>query len=1495
MSDSKSPLIQRAVRLVEYLEKLAHLGTTLIRKFDQYEYVLWLDNIPREPSCCSIHWDNSSDQAPEHWILIEQPPEPKPPKVPDVCQAWVDQRTLRDVNVGVRLLERILEPESSRNVIDEHDESSATQPRELLLSDFPDVSLKWEAYKSGPWAEWAETYKRWRAIHDVYSSLFEMHKAQQRLGEEYELVIGQGLLSWVTPTGQVTRRHLVVGRCELEFEPSKSRFTVSPNEAGVGLDFELDMLDPVSQPQGLESAAREKLKKAEDDLWDREVTDDVLKTAASSLTDRGEYYPGEMRPHETLSDKPCVSFAPALILRKRTQRGLLKVLHDMKEQISNSETLPPEFHRLCEGDRRHARQLYPGEAGGQHTEISCLHFPLPTNEEQRQIVHVLTSQDSVLVQGPPGTGKSHTIANLICHFLATDQRILVTAQTPRALEVLHRKLPDELKPLCVSLLGTGTKERNALEQSVRGILERFNGWSRESNRKISTRLQQEVLKLKEDAASISAKILNVREHETRSQSIVDGAYSGTPGRIAERLSAERTKFCWFEDHLQKPCPEETALHVKKFVTLLRAYPKKLIDELDLKLPSSDYLPDIEQFQIAIDRERELQGELSETVALLDTPHTKMLQKLSQEVLEQLELKLSILLRRVGELRARRISWIDNAITDILGNRAGAWRELFDRSVDVLQKRRLLENARLADETNVTTAGRNERKIEADAVRLLEHLKKGGSLGWGPFRPRLVREVKYLLSDVRIDGTCCNSVESLETLITHLGTVRDIEAFYRLWEDHIPQPAKAYSIRIKQLHDGAVQLKDCLELKKAQKEVADCLAGIKCIDGEQLSDIAFQTDLFQACSRLLKQREFENLNKRIQTWSACVANGKGAPIHLVAERIKQSISERNIASYSDAQAELAMLQTKVDELRELRELKSQLSAKIPRLVKRIEETPDDSVWDERLGQLDSAWNWSVASRWLEEFNVQNEDSLKRELVRLEEEIEEKESALAGSLAWGHCFNPKRLNADHLSHLKAWQQAMRRGGKFTGKHAAKHLRDAQYSLERCKNAIPAWIMPLYRVYEIVTAHPEAFDVIIIDEASQCGSDALPLLYLGKKVVVVGDDKQISPEGGFIDGDAVQALMQQYLSDFDHRASFGPSTSFFDHTDIRVGHRVSLREHFRCMPEIIRFSNDLCYQASPLIPLRQYPPDRLSPLERRYVEGGFREGSGQNVINRPEADKIVEQIMECCVDSRYQRTDGNGVVKKLTMGVIALQGKAQARLIERLLFDLLGAEEMEERRIVCGEPYSFQGDERDVMFLSLVAAPNVRIGPLTKPADERRFNVAASRARDQMWLFHSATSDDLSPSCYRRRLLEYFLNPASAVNSTLNDIDELHAAALRANRSIEKPPRPFDSWFEVDVALRIANKGFRVVPQYPIGEKKIDLMIEGARSCLAVECHGDAWHGPDRFMEDAYRQRTLERQGWSFWIVRDSSFYADPEKAMESLWAELKTLGIEPAGCG
>jgi very-short-patch-repair endonuclease len=114
---------------------------------------------------------------------------------------------------------------------------------------------------------------------------------------------------------------------------------------------------------------------------------------------------------------------------------------------------------------------------------------------------------------------------------------------------------------------------------------------------------------------------------------------------------------------------------------------------------------------------------------------------------------------------------------------------------------------------------------------------------------------------------------------------------------------------------------------------------------------------------------------------------------------------------------------------------------------------------------------------------------------------------------------------------------------------------------------------------------------------------------------------------------------------------------------------------------------------------------------------------------------------------------------------------------------------------------------------------------------------------------------------------------------------------DRDRVKPPFPFDSWFEIDVFLKIAERGYRVIPQFEIAGYRIDLVIEGMEGRLAVECDGDTWHGAERFQEDMARQRMLERSGWTFWRVRGGTFYRDPDTALKKLWSTLDQLRIYP----
>jgi very-short-patch-repair endonuclease len=602
-------------------------------------------------------------------------------------------------------------------------------------------------------------------------------------------------------------------------------------------------------------------------------------------------------------------------------------------------------------------------------------------------------------------------------------------------------------------------------------------------------------------------------------------------------------------------------------------------------------------------------------------------------------------------------------------------------------------------------------------------------------------------------------------------------------------------------------------------------------------------------------------------------------HPVTNDFLIAIRDRDAEQYGQCVDKIQVIMKQRKNLQRLDEYLSKVRRWLPRFTESLKFTCNEPHWNERIQHIRETWHWAQARCWIEDY-LRQEDApaLASRVKQIEVEINHTIAILASLHAWSFCFS--RLKDDHRRHMEAWQQSMRRLGKGTGKQAFRHRHDAQDHLNGCREAVPAWVMPLHRVWDTVHPAPGIFDVIIVDEASQCGMEALPLFYLGKKVLIVGDDKQISPDAVGLLRESVDRLKKDYLYDFEFHSSFDIESSLFDHGKLRYGtRRITLREHFRCMPEIINFSNDLCYRDTPLIPLRQFGPNRLPPLEHVFVNGGYREGSNNKVINRTEADAIVARIVEMCNDNRFQDK---------TMGVVVLQGEAQATLIENQLLAQLGAEEIEHRRLTCGNPYSFQGDQRDIMFLSLVAASNGNIGTLTKPADERRFNVAASRARDMMILYHSVNRDDLSETCLRRRLLEFFENTQPKQIAGISR-PELERLSTQSNRTIIHPPSHFDSWFEVDVALELLRRNLFVHAQYEVSGKRIDLVVEGGQSRLAVECDGDHWHGADRYEADMHRQRQLERCGWEFYRVRESAFYADKERAMKGLLQALEKRGI------
>ena len=305
---------------------------------------------------------------------------------------------------------------------------------------------------------------------------------------------------------------------------------------------------------------------------------------------------------------------------------------------------------------------------------------------------------------------------------------------------------------------------------------------------------------------------------------------------------------------------------------------------------------------------------------------------------------------------------------------------------------------------------------------------------------------------------------------------------------------------------------------------------------------------------------------------------------VRQNLLSALTARDVQAYQDSFSQALRNQEIEKRMQQLDSSMSQLRRNAPLLAKLLASTVIETSWDLRAEQFASTWNWARAKAWLERLcDPETERQLQLQLDSAQRRIRNCLKGIAAEKAWSYCFD--RMTERERQHLVAWSKAVRSIGKGTGKYAPIHRRNAREHLNECRSAIPGWVMPLYRVAETIKPGKDLFDVVIIDEASQSGPEALLLAYLAKKLVVVGDDKQISPTYAGVNHDDVNHLRARHLGDLPHADSYGVQQSFFDLAEIRYQGRIRLREHFRCMPEIIQFSNNLCYQGEPLIPLRQY----------------------------------------------------------------------------------------------------------------------------------------------------------------------------------------------------------------------------------------------------------------------------------------------------------------------
>jgi len=1468
-------LENRVKALFDYLEEIVKLGLKVFRRIEEHQedFILFQNELPNAPGV-SLFTTSGEDL---YWLSVHRQKIPDPPKIPKILEDWVKISSDPDKEPEIVEQKTITEDKNQR-IVSFYENNF----RENALIEYLE---KWE--------QWAKEARIKKKVQNLFDKLFRVNE-RLKYDEQLELVWGYGLLLW--KSNKYTIKYpLITQRMVVEYRASEGVIYIFPEE-DTEPKLELDILIDTGLPDL--SDIREKFIKA---LYEEEEVSSerssyplsfsvpILKEIAGRLSPEGEFVKLSETFDLTPTNKLRVIDCWVLFLRRRQQDAIIRDIETFKDKIRKKEV---KFQGVLLSFVRDPEETHPPQnkrkkfdEWGVILDKQIL-FPLPANEEQVQILDRLEHFDGVIVWGPPGTGKSHTIANLICHFMAEGKRVLVTSQKDQALAVLHDMIPSDLKPLCMSVLSNVRDTREKLERAVSTITE-FVTQSQpcELEEEIKV-LENKLDRLREELTATERKIKELSC--TQFRYIKFGDEKLLPADIIKKMEEEEKKHTWFIDtpaykvEVENVNGEEI-VHIIVNPPLLDAEINELkilrnrlleyLNELCYDLPSTKDLVDTVEFRKIVEdfqKISQINKKIEEYIPTIIFKNED--EETLNKAIEILEKTLNIYTlitepwQRAILMKLREEAFEADKIKqtiEILNHKAEELKNFY-------QAKDPLYTISLSEESDL-----EEQKIYVEQI--LENLKNKKKI-FDFFDKLFKRKKVKILKSILINDKFPDSVKDWENILNYIQLLITAKELKHQWNIF------AKSINAPQLSQDKISEQDAKELLILIKKLnapleyeTIYLPKIRQILSSLIVDVdrLFTDNSLEKIYEVLKLKKeiksFQNSevlrNKLRNNLQKIISMKNPHPVvKELMECLEDIYNQTNIKKWEEAYLRIKILESFKPDYNRFEELLNKLSKQAPK-------------WAEKWRSQDINENNLCPSYWQESWwfqalknHIYSISKATKEVSQLEErqsklikEVRETKEKLV--LAKVKLSLTKTLSEAQLMALKRWHLAVRKLGKGKGKYTWQKEKLVRQEMRKAKDAVPIWIMPLYKVSETIPSEFGLFDIIIVDEASQCDIRALLSLARGKKAIIVGDPEQISPDAVGINREEVQKLIRIYLSEIPNKNYFDLETSLYDLANIVFSGQgvLMLREHFRCVPEIIEFNNKLFYDGK-ILPLRNPSPDeRLEPvLESVFVEGGYREGRLD--INKPEARVICERIRQMVNDPRY---------KGKSIGVISLLGNAQARYIFNVISEYITPEQQEECKFRVGDAYAFQGDERDIILLSMVVGANDEKRFTTLSHDikryRQRFNVAVSRARDKLILFHSVKLEDLKPEDLRYKLLYYI------------------KYKMLPDQVIEEIESKFESPFEEEVYRWLTNRGYRVTPQVKVGHYRIDLVVEGINSRLGIECDGDRWHPPEKWWADQVRQRQLERMGWTICRIWASDFYRDPDTAMKPILHKLNELNI------
>lgn len=394
------------------------------------------------------------------------------------------------------------------------------------------------------------------------------------------------------------------------------------------------------------------------------------------------------------------------------------------------------------------------------------------------------------------------------------------------------------------------------------------------------------------------------------------------------------------------------------------------------------------------------------------------------------------------------------------------------------------------------------------------------------------------------------------------------------------------------------------------------------------------------------------------------------------------------------------------------------------------------------------------------------------------------------------------------------------------ATRRAHLATIDVRSLTSALPLWVGTLTDIESMLPAVAGAFDVVILDEASQIDQvSASAALLRAERAVVIGDPRQLRFVS-FVADDTVRAAVEsngaqalrdrldvRRVSAFDLAASASPV--------------VFLDEHYRSGPHLIGFSARRFYDDRLHVATRHPRNESADLIDVRRVSGERVDG-----VNRAEVEAALEELEVALARPGT------------TVGLISPY-RPQVDALRTAVGDRISLEVLESRRVRIGTVHQFQGTECDVVIASFAVSD--RSGrDRSFLEDPNLFNVLVTRARQRLLVL--ASLDDPPPG-----LLHDYLRWGSTPPGP-------------------PTPLPIDHEWTGRVADALRDCQTTVRAGYPVGRHVLDLVVGDGDRAMAVSTRVH----PEGASAHIRRHLALARAGWNQTEAFAVAFDDDPVAA-------------------